>query len=389
MALFLESDSEPAEFDWLVAIDCIQAFLFWIAAYVYFFLIPSRFEGMIALAPSVLSLYFVYYGVLTLAFFVRTLLSATGVARALFGRMGLLLLLSGLVDAYYNYGPGKNLATGNMVRPVMERDAADSPTHGGHMEATENFSPARQFGDSQAGYYALVFAYLSPSDFGDVGEDCRRTVVTGPTVIFVSFICFSLRTLIIQYRLLKTQEAYRHEATHDGLTSIWNRMTVLDILQRELLRAEREGSSVGIIMADIDHFKLVNDSMGHVSGDVVLRSVASEIALALRPYDSVGRYGGEEFLIVAPLCDLAQTRDLAERVRERLENRTIVVKDKRARITLSMGVAAGSFAMVTEALLHAADTALYAGKSNGRNRVEPQADRPGEPKGHVISGTSR
>jgi hypothetical protein len=142
---------------------------------------------------------------------------------------------------------------------------------------------ARQFWDSQAGYYALVFAYLCPSDFGDVGEDCRRTVVTGPTVIFVSFICFSLRTLIIQYQLLKTQGAYRHEATHDGLTSIWNRMTVLDILQRELLRAEREGSSVGIIMADIDHFKLVNDSMGHVSGDVVLRSVASEIALALRP----------------------------------------------------------------------------------------------------------
>jgi diguanylate cyclase (GGDEF)-like protein len=389
MALFLESDSEPAEFDWLVATDCIQAFLFWIAAYVYFFLIPSRFEGMIALAPSVLSLYFVYYGVLTLAFFVRTLLSAAGVARALFGRMGLLLLLSGLVDAYYNYGPGKNLATGTwfdllwsgmLLIPLL-------------MAATWK-QPKISVQPASSGIHRRVITHLFSLIYPllilvmSVRIAAERLSLAA-TVIFVSFICFSLRTLIIQHRLLKTQEAYRHEATHDGLTSIWNRMTILDILQRELLRAEREGSSVGIIMADIDHFKLVNDSMGHVSGDVVLRSVASEIALALRPYDSVGRYGGEEFLIVAPVCDLAQTRDLAERVREGIENRTIMVKDKRARITLSMGVAAGSFAMVTESLLHAADTALYAAKSNGRNRVEPQADRPGQRKGHVISGTSR
>jgi diguanylate cyclase (GGDEF)-like protein len=166
-------------------------------------------------------------------------------------------------------------------------------------------------------------------------------------------------------------------------------MTILDILQRELMRAEREGTSVGIIMADIDHFKSVNDSLGHASGDVVLRTVASEIALALRPYDSIGRYGGEEFLVVAPVCDFAQTRDLAERIRDRIENRLIMVKDKRVKITLSMGVAAGSFAMVAESLLHAADTALYAAKSNGRNRVEPQAECRGQSKGRVSPVTRR
>ena len=388
MALFLESDSGPAEFDWLVAIDCIQAFLFWVAAYVYFFLIPSRFDG-IALAPSVLSLYFVYYGVLTLGLFVRSLVSPPGAGRALFARMGLLLFLSGFVDAYYNYGPGKNLApgawfdllwSGMLLVPLVmaatwnqTKISAGPATSGTHKPLiTQLFSLI----------YPLLILVMSVRIAAD-----RLSLAA--TVVFVSFICFSVRTLIIQHRLLKTQEAYRHEATHDGLTSIWNRMTILDILQRELLRAEREGTSVGIIMADVDHFKLVNDSLGHASGDVVLRSVASEIALALRPYDSVGRYGGEEFLIVAPVCDLAQTRDLAERVRDRVENRTIMVKEKRAKVTLSMGVAAGSFAMVTESLLHAADTALYSAKSNGRNRVEPQAESSGQSKGHVSSATDR
>lgn len=388
MALFLESDSGPAEFDWLVAIDCIQAVLFWVAAYGYFFLIPSHFDGMIALAPSVLSLYFVYYGVLTLAFFVRSLLSAPGLGRALFGRMGLLLLLSGFVDAYYNYGPGKNLAagawfdllwSGMLLVPLLmaatwseTKISAEPARSGTHRPLiTQLFSLI----------YPLLILVMSV-------KIARDRLSVAATAIFVSFICFSVRTLIIQHRLLKTQEAYRHEATHDGLTSIWNRITILDILQRELVRAEREGTSVGIIMADIDHFKSVNDNLGHASGDVVLRTVASEIAFALRPYDSIGRYGGEEFLIVAPACDLAETRDLAERVRDRIYNRVIMVKDRRVKITLSMGVAAGSFAMVAESLLHAADTALYGAKSNGRNRVEPQADSRGQSKGRVSSVTA-
>jgi diguanylate cyclase (GGDEF)-like protein len=309
--------------------------------------------------------------------------------RALFGRKGLLLLLSGFVDAYYNYGPGKNLAagawfdllwSGMLLVPLLMAAAwneakipAESPRSLTHRPLiTQLFSLI----------YPLLILVMSVRIASD-----RLSLAA--TVIFVSFICFSVRTLIIQHRLLKTQEAYRHEAAHDGLTSIWNRITILDILQRELMRAERERTSVGIIMADIDHFKSVNDSLGHASGDVVLRTVASEIALALRPYDSIGRYGGEEFLVVAPVCDFAQTRDLAEHVRDRIENRLIMVKDKRVKITLSMGVGAGSFAMVAESLLHAADTALYAAKSNGRNRVEPQAECRGQSKGRVSPATRR
>src|SRR5205085_9002362 len=112
MALFLGPDSQPGEFDWLVGIDCVQAILFWVAAYVYFFVIPSHYNEIMGMAPSVLALYFAYYGVLTAAFLLRAVLSGPGMARELFARMGLVLLLSGLIDAYYSYGPGKYLAAG-------------------------------------------------------------------------------------------------------------------------------------------------------------------------------------------------------------------------------------------------------------------------------------
>ena len=378
MALFLGPDSEPGEFDWLVGIDCVQAILFWVVAYVYFFVIPSHYNETMGMAPSVLALYFAYYGVLTAAFLLRALLSGPGVARALFGRMGLLLLLSGLVDAYYSYGPGKNLAAGAwfdllwsimLVIPLLvvaTWQQAEAPE-----DAVATGTRDRVLTQVFSLLYPLLILLMSV-------KIAEHRLLLAATVILISFTCFSVRTLIIQHQLLQTQEALRHEATHDGLTNIWNRITILDILHRELLRAERERAPVGIIMADVDHFKLVNDNFGHASGDIVLRMVASEIAAALRPYDSVGRYGGEEFLIVAPACDIAQARDLAERVRDRIEKRVVMVAAKPVRITLSMGVAAGSFAIATESLLHSADSALYAAKTNGRNCVEPQPDPPGQ-----------
>src|SRR4029077_1304369 len=96
------------------------------------------------------------------------------------------------------------------------------------------------------------------------------------------------------------KDALRREASRDGLTSLWHRKASLEILDRELLRAERDRQPVGLIMIDVDHFKAINDSRGHAAGDAVLRIIASGIASTVRPYDSVGRYGGEEFLIVGP-----------------------------------------------------------------------------------------
>jgi len=143
----------------------------------------------------------------------------------------------------------------------------------------------------------------------------RERLGLAAVVVFFSFVCSSARLLVTQHRLIHAKEALRREASRDGLTSLWNRKAILGILERELLRAERDRSPVGLIMIDVDHFKAVNDSRGHAAGDTVLRIIASGIAAVVRPYDSVGRYGGEEFLIVAPGCGIAETWELAERVR--------------------------------------------------------------------------
>ncbi len=115
------------------------------------------------------------------------------------------------------------------------------------------------------------------------------------------------RILDLQRELVFSRESFRFAATHDFLTGILNRAEVLASLDRELARSRRKHGPVGIILADLDHFKQINDSLGHLAGDVVLKEVARRLRSDLRVYDSVGRYGGEEFLLVLPDCDLNTT----------------------------------------------------------------------------------
>jgi diguanylate cyclase (GGDEF)-like protein len=119
-------------------------------------------------------------------------------------------------------------------------------------------------------------------------------------------------------RIVDLQEALRTLATRDALTGTWNRRAILEILRRELARGAREGTPVGVVLADLDHFKRVNDTLGHLTGDAVLSEAARRIGAALRPYDALGRYGGEEFLIVLPGCDPEGASQVAERVRGRV-----------------------------------------------------------------------
>lgn len=180
------------------------------------------------------------------------------------------------------------------------------------------------------------------------------------------------RILDLQNSLIAAREELRFKATHDALTGIANRATVLEAISRERSRQFREGGSFGVILIDIDHFKRVNDTSGHLTGDAVLKEVAQRIAGCVRPYDTVGRYGGEEFLVVAPLSDTPGTIALAERIRTRIQSAPVETDFGPIQITTSSGVAAseGDMPLETQALLYLADEALYRAKARGRNRSE-------------------
>ncbi len=169
--------------------------------------------------------------------------------------------------------------------------------------------------------------------------------------------------------LLQAQESLRFHAEHDALTGVRNRRAIRDILRKELARCRRERNSLGVILADVDHFKTINDHYGHASGDAVLVAVVQRITATLRSYDLLGRYGGEEFLIIAPGCDLDLAQKLAERVRAAVGDEPIDLGDYTASISLSLGVTLGTPESDPEFLVAQADTAMYEAKRKGRNRV--------------------
>jgi len=179
------------------------------------------------------------------------------------------------------------------------------------------------------------------------------------------------RILRLHGELLATQETLRVQATRDVLTGLWNRRAIMDTLGNEIERASRDGSPMAVIMGDLDWFKKINDTHGHQGGDSVLREAAMRVANSVRVYDAVGRYGGEEILVVLPRCDRAQALIVAERIRECMAAGPIESGGADIAVTISLGVAVctpGRF--VPLALIKAADDALYLAKQSGRNRVE-------------------
>jgi len=177
------------------------------------------------------------------------------------------------------------------------------------------------------------------------------------------------RILTLQDGLIRAREDLRFQATHDALTGIWNRRAVFDLLQRELERATRSLSATGLLMLDLDHFKEVNDTYGHLAGDAVLREAAARVIQVVRSYDLVGRHGGEEFLVVLPGCDSNQALQSAERVRAAIEATPIIADRFAIRVTVSVGATSATSGTSQKELLGIADAALYQAKKAGRNRT--------------------
>jgi diguanylate cyclase (GGDEF)-like protein len=160
----------------------------------------------------------------------------------------------------------------------------------------------------------------------------------------------------------------RHYAEHDDLTGLWNHRIIVERLRQEVDRSRREKTPLSVILADLDHFKSVNDTCGHQTGDLVLKEVGAILQRAVRSYDWVGRYGGEEFLLILPGSGFAGARLRAEELRIAVQSAYINDGKGPIPITASFGVASG-FPSKYEALIHTADAALYRAKDNGRNCV--------------------
>jgi len=179
------------------------------------------------------------------------------------------------------------------------------------------------------------------------------------------------RILELEDHLVEARESMRFQATHDLLTSLWNRGVIVELISHEIMRSRRERSCIAVMMCDIDHFKSVNDECGHAVGDDVLREVARRLHNSVRSYDMVGRYGGEEFLVTLNKCNPESAVSRAENLRMKIAGCPIQTASKPVTVTISIGLALSTeFTQCTvEELMYQADMALYAAKAAGRNCV--------------------
>lgn len=172
--------------------------------------------------------------------------------------------------------------------------------------------------------------------------------------------------------LKRARENLHYRATHDSLTSLLNRESILDMLERELVRSQRERASISVLMADLDHYKNVNDQFGHPTGDQVLREIALRFLHSVRSYDLVGRYGGEEFLLILGGCPAPEALARAEQLRQVIEASPITTSSGVIPITISIGVLPAQeweYPPLDE-VLREVDIALYGAKADGRNRCK-------------------
>jgi two-component system, cell cycle response regulator len=187
----------------------------------------------------------------------------------------------------------------------------------------------------------------------------------------------AVRMLKRQDQLIRSRDKFRDQAAKDVLTGLWSRRAILEILHAELSRADSNERTTGILLLDLDRFKSINDTHGHLAGDGVLLETGRRLSHVLRTYDSIGRYGGEEFLIVVPDADGKELIELAERVRAAVACVPVQVGRDKIGVTLSIGAAiARAGDTSTTGVIAAADAALYRAKKAGRNRIMFSAQQP-------------
>jgi diguanylate cyclase (GGDEF)-like protein len=372
MLLFLDSEYEGCRFDRLHLLDVLQVCVFWVCVYLYFSKDQDLGLTNSGWGPFGWSTSLIFNGVLALSFSLRAVVPNSKTIRAFFCQMALYLFLSGLADSYFSFSP-------NQIHPGSWFDMVWSVLlclpliiavtwkETQSVSAMPNKRP-QQIVVNQV--FPLLYPFFSLLLIAQMAgkETMLRLCICG-----VTFAAVGVRVLIIQHRLVLAQDRLQFDAMHDVLTGLSNRRAILECLKKELRRQQRSGHSMGLIMADADHFKKINDAYGHAVGDQVLREIAERMIAALRRYDSVGRYGGEEFLIIVPDCDADAAYASAERLRKTVAALPVTTNAGPIPVTVSLGLiaTAGSGADSDGSiLLRMVDEALYRAKAKGRNRVE-------------------
>ncbi len=172
-------------------------------------------------------------------------------------------------------------------------------------------------------------------------------------------------------RIIHNEDKRIRLASLDNLTRLWNRNKIFEFLESELKRGEREETPTGVVMIDIDHFKRINDRYGHLVGDRILVEVSDRLKMAIRPYDRIGRYGGDEILVVLPKCGNAEAKKIAKRLYDSVSNQKISIENRSLKINISIGCVSNerSPQATKMQLIQASDKALLSAKKKGRDRI--------------------
>ena len=252
------------------------------------------------------------------------------------------------------------------------------------MPGLDGLQVCQQVRESPAGPHIFLLLVIKKGQEQDVVEGLKAGAddfLTTPlnTDELMIRLRIAKRILDLQEEMKRAQEAIGYQTTHDPLTGLANRAEVVDTLRRELARMRREGSHMAIILGEVDSFKDINDRSGYAAGDAVLRETARRVRSVVRPYDTIGRYGGEEFLVVAPGCDAKAALTQADRLRATVAQGGMDLSEwgkfsagqsSRLPVTLSLGLAVGDKVTEPQIFLRAVETALRRAKKAGKNRVD-------------------
>jgi len=378
MLLLTDAEEPATRFDPIQLLDFLQVFLNWLAVYLLF--TPRALENSGSDSLTWIR-DVVYNGTLALTLLIRAL--GVKKERYFFCAIALFIILSGAADAYADH-PAIEIAPGTrfdlvwsvlLVIPILlaahwgrARDRQPGCLNKTSCIASHAFPLVYPFATS------LLVALIAP-----------HSPFLACTLIAVTFVAIAVRMLVIQRRLLEVRQRLQFEATHDPLTGVWNHGAALDLLELEIKRSLRSGSPVGVLMIDLDHFKRINDRYGHQVGDQVLKGVVARTTAELRDYDIMGRYGGEEFIIMLPQCNPREVLACAERLRRAIAGSPIETITGPVNITASFGASCSPAPdMDSRSVVGEADAALYRAKQKGRNCVEGNFGTPLPPQFHPL-----